>query len=238
MIITSTVIKKIRQIVRFFETSKVEGADYGAMAIFNDGPGGRPQLTYGASQTTEYGNLKTLVKMYIDARGKYWAELNSFYSHLGDLQRSTLAYNETFVNLLKKASLDPIMQATQDRFFNIYYFAPARQWFEKAGMKLPLSLLVIYDSEVHSGGILPFLRNRFPARVPADGGDEKTWITQYVNTRDEWLENHKRKILRKTDYRTDSFIYAIEQDNWMLDKPFTVVYTTKTTKMRKVAVIP
>ena len=222
--ITSKLITTIRQIVRFFETSKVSGADYGALAIFNDGPGNRRQITYGASQTTEYGNLKTLIAMYTDTRGKYAADLRSFLDWIGDLNRRSLADNPRFLHLLKEAAKDPIMQQTQDRFFMIYYFNPARQWFERNGFEYPLSLLVIYDSYVHSGSILEFLRNRFPEKVPAAGGDEKTWITEYVKTRDHWLETHtSRPILRKTDYRTDSFIYAIREDNWLLSKGFKVV---------------
>ena len=42
--------------------------------------------------------------------------------------------------------------------------------------------------------------------------------------RDEWLENNTtRPLLQKTDYRTDSFIHAIRENNWLLDKSFEVV---------------
>jgi len=222
--ITTQIINKIRQVVRFFETSKVTGADYGAIACFDDGPGKRKQVTFGASQTTEYGNLKSLLQMYIDAKGKYAADFSSYMKTMGDLSRPSLATSVNFISLLKLAATDQIMKDTQDRFFNIYYFNPARQWCEKNGLILPLSVLVIYDSCVHSGSIRDFLRNKFAENVPAQGGDEKRWVTAYVNARDEWLENNTDKpILQKTDYRTDSFIYNIKQNNWDLSQPFKVV---------------
>ena len=223
MELNTILIKKIRQVVRFFETSRVEGADYSALAIMNDGPNQRVQITYGASQTTEYGNLKALLSMYIDAKGKYAADIKSFIGWVGERSRPSLSGNGTFIELLKKAGSDPIMQRTQDQFFNIHYFNPARQWAEVNGFKLPLSMLVIYDSYIHSGSILQFLRTKFVEKVPAQGGKEKEWISQYVQTRDFWLETHSTKLLQNTDYRTDSFIYAIREDNWDLSKPFTVV---------------
>jgi chitosanase len=228
MELTTQLIAKIRQIVRYFETSKIIGADYGAIATFHDGPGHILQLTYGSAQTTEYGNLKTLIQMYIDAGGKYAKDFSSYMPWMGDRNRASLATSSSFLNLLKQASTDIIMQSTQDRFFNIYYFNPARQWCERNGLTLPLSMLVIYDSFVHSGSIMTFLRDKFAEMVPSQGGDEKRWITAYVNARDSWLENNTSVLLQHTDYRTDSFLYAIQQNNWMLDQPFIVLdYKTK-----------
>lgn len=224
LMFTDNLIKKIVQVVRYFETSKVTGADYGALSMFNDGPGNRKQITYGASQTTEFGMLHKLIQMYIDAKGEYTSSFEAYISRIGDPTKPTLADDRAFIVLLKSAAKDPIMWQVQDQFFRQYYFHPAEDWFEKHGFSLPLSMLVIYDSFIQSGSIMDFLRDRFPAKVPVDGGNEREWISEYVQVRDVWLEtNTARPILRNTDYRTDSFIYAIRQDNWMLDKPFTVV---------------
>ena len=51
-------------IINVFETGSVAG-DYSAIALFADGPHGERQVTYGRSQTTEYGNLRELVQMYV-----------------------------------------------------------------------------------------------------------------------------------------------------------------------------
>lgn len=217
-------IDKIIQVIRYFETSKITGADYGAISIYKDGPGNREQLTYGASQTTEYGNLKGLLQMYIDAKGTKALKFKPYIAEVGNLKLPSITADKAFMDLIKSASEDPIMHQVQDAFFMKHYFTPAQTWFTKNGFTLPLSLLVIYDSYVHSGSIPDFLRNKFGAKTPANGGDEKTWINLYVETRDEWLENNTtRPILQKTDYRTDSFIYAIRKGNWLLDKPFEVV---------------
>jgi hypothetical protein len=49
----------------------------------------------------------------------------------------------------------------------------ACEWFKKNGFTLPLSMLVIYDSYIHSGGIRNDLRKRFAEWVPAEGRNEK-----------------------------------------------------------------
>lgn len=222
--INLSTVNKIRQIIRCFETGKIVGADYGAIALLSDGPGNRVQITYGASQTTEYGMLKELLDMYIKAKGRYSDDFHKWMRTIGNVKEDSLSTKAPFLDLLKKAATDPIMQQTQDRFFMIYYFNPARQWFEKNGFTLPLSLLVIYDTYVHSGSVMNSLRNKFAEKVPVNGGDEKKWIQSYAEVRDQWLEeNKKRPILQKTDYRTDSFIFAIRNNNWNLDQPFKVV---------------
>ena len=216
-------IDKIIQVVRYFETGKVTGADYGCISIFNDGPGNRKQVTYGASQTTEYGNLKELIEMYVNAHGQI-SNLKVYLPKIGDQRLPSLCNDGYFMAMLKNASTDPIMHTVQDAFFMKDYLNPAEEWFTKNGFTLPLSLLVIYDSFVQSGSILQFLRDKFAESTPAAKGDEKVWITDYVNARDTWLrENTQRPILENTHYRPDSFIYAIKEDNWMLDKPFAIV---------------
>ena len=74
-------------------------------------------------------------------------------------------------------------------------------------------MLVIYDSFIHSGSILPFLRQKFTENVPVNGGDEKKWIKQCVDTRHNWLENHSKLILRNTIYRTQCFKNQIKANN-------------------------
>jgi len=111
------------------------------------------------------------------------------------------------------------MKDTQDEFFKEYYLKPAVDWFKKAGFVYPLSLLVVYDSFIHSGGILTKLRKKFPEMLPAAGGDEKAWITSYVTVRKYWLKEAQNPILRKTIYRMEAFQEAIVLDNWNMDKP-------------------
>lgn len=200
------------QVVNVFETGSIHG-DYGAIARFDDGPNRIRQVTYGRSQTTEYGKLHDLVKKYAESNGSLSDELKPFVDKIGHIP---LVDDDDFLDLLRKAGKDPVMQRVQDEFFDKRYFQPAMAWADKNGFSLALSALVIYDSFIHSGSIPGFLRNRFPAKTPVNGGDEKTWITEYVDARDSWLRNHSNPLLRKTVYRTECFKREIKRSNWDL----------------------
>jgi chitosanase len=130
---------------------------------------------------------------------------------------SALVDNSTFKNLLKSAgNEDPVMRNTQDVFFDRRYLQPALRWAADNGFKRALSLLVIYDSFIHSGSILGFLRERFPERTPASGGNEGTWIKQYVDARHAWLSSHSNSAVRASDYRTRDLTREISKGNWDL----------------------
>lgn len=207
---------KIQKIVNVFESGSPEG-DYGCISLYEDGPNGIRQITYGKSQTTEWGNLNALINLYIKNEGDIAEKFEPYKDKIG--LRSFVS-DKAFIALLKEAAKDPIMQKTQDQFFDIHYWEPAKTWFTKNGFKLNLSMLVIYDSFIHSGSILKFLRNRFSEVTPALGGDEKEWIKAYVQVRHDWLKGHSNKILTKTIYRTQNFLDAIKKDDWDLSQVF------------------
>jgi chitosanase len=190
-----------------------KGCDYGKLVVLNDGPNETPQITYGRSQTTEWGNLWELVQRYVDAGGTLSERLRPFAPKVS---REPLTRNKEFKDLLRQAGNDPVMKRVQDKFFEDRYFKPAMKWAHERGFKLPLSALVIYDSFIHSGGILGFLRSRFTEKPPSAGGDEKAWIAAYVKTRQQWLKKHKNEILRNTVYRTICFQCEIDRNNWDL----------------------
>jgi chitosanase len=156
--------------------------------------------------------------MYVDGGGRFAQDLVSYLNRIG--RKPGLHADQKFCDTLVTAGkTDPIMKTCQDEFFDSYYFMPALSWFNQMGFTLPLSLLVIYDSEIHSGGVPDFLRKRFPERPPVNGGDEKTWIKQYVDVRHQWLKTHSKKILQNTVYRTQCFKKQIQNDNWNLTQP-------------------
>lgn len=203
------------QIINVFESGSPLG-NYSAISIYKDGPHNQRQVTYGRSQTTEFGNLAELLDMYVKAGGIYSEALRPY---LDRIEVTPLADDALFLQLLRDAGRkDPLMRQTQDAFFDKRYFIPAMNWADNNGFSLPLSALVIYDSFIHSGSILNFLRKRFPESPPASGGDERAWIIQYVDTRQEWLANHENRILRKTVYRTACFKNEINRDNWDLSQ--------------------
>ncbi|MGO7837224.1 chitosanase [Rhizobium johnstonii] len=200
------------RVINVFETGTVTGR-YEAISIYDDGPGGRRQITYGRSQTTEYGNLRELVEMYAAAGGRYSADLRRYVARIGV---TPLVDDATFKGLLRSAGADPVMRETQDLFFDKVYFQPALHWATVHGFSQALSILVVYDSYIHSGGILHFLRERFPEPTPDRGGDEKIWIRQYVDVRHAWLSNHSDADIRASNYRTKDLVREISRGNWDL----------------------
>lgn len=214
--ITPAIKQKIMSVVNVFETGSAEG-EYDAIAIFPDGRHGSRQITYGRSQTTEQGNLRNLVGRYVDLNGQF---ADAFRMYLPKIGTVPLVDDKEFKRLLKvSAQQDPLMKQAQDETFEILYFAPALHFFNAEQFALPLSLLVIYDSFIHSGIIPAFLRVRFAERTPLRGGDEKAWISAYTQTRQHWLATHSKKVLRPTVYRTKTFINEMNKGNWMLDQP-------------------
>lgn len=200
-------------VINVFETGTIKGK-YGAISIYDDGPHNIRQITYGRSQTTEYGNLGKLIEMYVGAGGKFAGELSPYVKIIGKV---ALVDNAPFKDLLRRAGTeDPVMEATQDKFFDQVYFEPARKWAETNGFTFALSMLVIYDSFIHSGSILDFLRSRFGEATPKKGGDEKTWISQYVDVRNKWLSAHSKPALRSSAYRTRDLLREIKRGNWDL----------------------
>jgi len=203
------------QVINVFETGSPEGS-YGAISIYKDGPHKERQITYGRSQTTEYGNLEELVEMYAVAQGTYSEQLRPYIEKIGI---TPLVDDKQFKQILRSAGKnDPVMRRVQDEFFDKRYFQPAMEWADDNGFTFPLSALVIYDSFIHSGSILGFLRKRFPESPPAKGGIETRWIQQYVDTRLNWLTNHENAILRRTVYRPKCFINEMARNNWDLSQ--------------------
>jgi chitosanase len=214
MILNNNQKSVIEHVINVFETGSPAG-NYAAIAIFHDGPGKIRQITYGRSQTTEYGNLRELVQNYANAGGMFSAALKPFAAKVGT---TPLTDNANFKDLLRKAGqLDPVMKSTQDAFFEARYFRPAAKWADDQGFKLPLSMLVIYDSYIHSGSIRQEIRQMFPESPPSRGGDEKAWITAYVNARHKYLANNQNPAVRPTVYRTQCFKEQIQKKNWNLD---------------------
>ncbi len=201
------------QVINVFESGSLAG-NYSAISIYADGPHGARQVTYGRSQTTEYGNLEDLVDIYVARKGTYSEALKPYLAKIGI---TPLVADAQFKQLLRDAGKkDPLMRVCQDDFFDKRYFKPAMAWAEANGFTSPLSALVIYDSFIHSGGILPFLRKRFPATTPENNGKEKIWVQQYIDVRHAWLAEHTNKILQKTVYRTQCFKNEIARNNWDL----------------------
>src|ERR1043166_8665301 len=205
----------IERVINAFETGSANG-DYANISIFKDGPNDIRQITYGRSQTTEYGHLGELVAAYAEADGQFSEQLRPYVGRIG---QEPLTDDADFKQLLIRAGReDPVMATTQDDFFDSRYFKPAMAWADRNGFVLPLSALVIYDSFIHSGSTLSSIRNKFAERPPANGGDEKAWTSAYVAARNEWLRTNPRTILHQTTYRTKCLQKENDRGNWDLSQ--------------------
>src|SRR5687767_13465632 len=89
----------IQRVVNVFETGSPDG-DYGSISIYKDGPHDIRQITYGRSQTTEYGNLRQLVEQYVAAGGLFSQQLQPYAPKVGS---TPLTDDTNFKNLLKRA---------------------------------------------------------------------------------------------------------------------------------------
>jgi len=210
MELTKSQHKVIEQVINCFETSRIDG-NYSAVALLADSPTKTKQVTYGRSQVTEFGNLKALLQSY---HGEYATELAQYIPKIRD---GSLASNIAFITLLKNAGKDPVMQACQDAIFDEHYFKPAERWADSMGFTLPLSMLVIYDSYIHSGKVRDSLRESFAEKVPASGGDEKRWVVAYCHARRNWLEHADNPLLHATVYRMDCCLSLASLGNWDLN---------------------
>jgi chitosanase len=206
---------KILKIINIFETGSVK-TDYSSVFVYNDGPNSIKQVTLGRG-FTEFGNLAKVVNNYADAGGIFSKDFQKYVGRVG--KGSSLHSDKNFTDLLKKSGSDPVMMDVQDKVFEDKYWTPALKFFNDNQFTHPLSLLVIFDSYLHSGSVLAFLRARFSEMPPSKGGNEKKWVEEYVRVRRNWLATHSRTILRNTVYRCDSFNDAIKKGNWDLSQP-------------------
>lgn len=205
----------IERVINAFETGSADG-NYGAISIYADGPHDIRQITYGRSQTTEYGNLRVLVQKYVDVGGTHSEALRPYVDRVGG---TPLTEDAQFKTLLRQAGRqDPVMRSVQDAFFDDAYFNPAMKWADAHGFTMPLSALVIYDSFIHSGSILWVIRQRFAENPPGLGGDEGAWTRAYLRERENWLSASARPAVRKSVYRTKDMTREANRDNWDLSQ--------------------
>lgn len=204
--------ENIKQVVNVAEMG-VKNIRYGDVYIYADGPGNVKQLTLSVG-FVESGNLKTVVEQYAAASGQYSDQFKKYVGRIG--KTPFLVNDKELINLFKAAGKDPVMQKIQEKLLEAKYWEPALKFFNDNGFSLELSMLVIYDSFVHSGTVLDFLRKRFSEPTPKNGGNEKKWVESYVDVRHQWLKYHSRKILQNTIYRTKAFKNEIAKGNWDL----------------------
>lgn len=202
----------IRKIINCFENGRAD-SDYTSIYIYKDGPGEVRQITLGFG-ITQYGNMRRLLEVYKNDGGVFSDKLSPYITKMTS---SSTVNDKGFIATLQKAAKeDPIMRAAQDKVYDEAYWNKAVAFCNKNGIETPMGFAVVMDSQIHSGSVPDFLRKRFDASTPANGGDEKVWLYEYCKVRRSWLANHSRTILRGTVYRMDFFLKQMQSDNWNL----------------------
>ena len=205
-------------IVNIFETGSIRG-NYADVTLL---PGDSGQLTYGRSQTTlASGNLFLLIEDYCNQNnGSLSAEFKPYLSKLQSCDCS-LNNDATFRGLLKDAGSDPVMQDVQDAFFDRVYWDPAMRSADALGAQSALGAAIVYDSTVHGSWaqVRDMTRKQF-GELKQVG--EVQWMSDYVETRRQWLATYPNPLLHKTVYRMDAFRQIINAGNWKLGLPLAV----------------
>ncbi len=227
--ITTQQKKVIDSVVSIFETGRVPTSkSYSTCSILNDGAG----ISYGKHQCTDKaGSLDLVCKRYIELGGQQADSLKQYMSYLttnestkyNNVTSNYPAWLNSLISLLKSAGSDVLMQQAQDEIFEKVYWNPALEHCENIGLKTALAHLVIYDTCIHSGpGRVSSLRQKFPEKSPANGGDEKAWVLAFLNARRAWLAANSNPLVQKTVYRIDAMLEIAKANNWDLDTPLTV----------------
>jgi len=201
----------IRRILSVAETDEPVW-DPSAVYKYNDGPGKTPQWTLSVGFTEMGGNLKVVIERYLELGGSLAVQFAPYLAVMGKKHIT----DPEFKTLLQQAGKEPAMEQAQAEIFDEKYLGPAFAWAKRYGFTKPLSFLVIADSFLHSGSMLPFLMDRFPEKKPVDGGNEEVWIKAYLRERRQWLSTHSSTILRATVYRAECYLEQIKKDNWSL----------------------
>jgi len=228
MELTSDQIRAIDSTLCIFETGRLpSSASYSTCALLSDGAG----ISYGKHQATDKsGTLDLIVGRYIAKNGVYSSQIKQYIYYLDGNQTARYLpggvhpqWLVELMSVLGKAGSDPIMQGAQDEIFAEQYMGPALAHAKSAGLNLPLSLLVVYDTCIQSGpGAVSKMRNGFVEASPANGGNEKAWARAYIRTRELWLKSFPNPVVQNTTYRTKALAELATAENWSLTLPMTV----------------
>lgn len=207
----------MRAIVSIFETG-LAVPDYDAYAVLDDGAG----VSYGAHQATHRsGSLLKVVTAYLE-RGGQVAGLRDYLDELQDISQPSvfaLGRDTVFKRLLKQAAAEPAMHEAQEIVFDVHYMQPSLRLAERFSFNDPLSLGVIYDSQIQGS----FERVRtITNRVFTRPVGEREWIAEYCRQRYGFLLGLPRASQRRSVYRPNVWLGLIQQNRWALELPLTV----------------
>ena len=219
------------QIISIFENN-TPIIQYDYAKNLSDGRG----ITAGrAGFTSATADMLEVIKRYTaivpnNSLSTYLSRLEELATNEGD----SVIGLEGLENSWKECSNDAIFRNVQDEILNEWYFFPAVKQARLLGVKLPLTLLNLYDAIIqHGEGAdldgLPNIINQTTLRVGGtikDGIDEKVWLNEFMNVRRAVLENPNNKNTEEewseSVNRVDTLMKLYNNDKFYLELPIVI----------------
>jgi hypothetical protein len=212
--LSETQIRAAMAIVHVFEVATASGGFHRIGKIHGDNGG----ISYGVFQfSINSGNLGSILTAYVSSPEARYAAQTAPFAARASNRDARLNDDLHFEQALKQIGFDPVMQRIQIAYGLQEFGLLAANRFRDLGLKTALGYGVMLDSAVH--GAYTKVVQGVRSRKPALGGDEKTWVADYLSTRRGWLTRQGPPLLC-TVYRIDTFRRLIEKNNWSLTPPF------------------
>jgi chitosanase len=135
----------------------------------------------------------------------------------------------------QSACQDPQQRAVQDQVVDETYFDPAAARARKAGLKLPLSTAILYDTEIQMGGgddpdgnpaLVRETTKKAGGTPRGHRTTEKRWITVFLSVRRRHLlhahDPGTRDAWRHTTGRVDALAYLVKTGQWRQKAPMRI----------------
>jgi len=165
---------------------------------------------------------------------------NSLSTYLSRLEELAENEDDSIVGLegleasWKESANDEVFRDVQDEILDEWYFNPAVIQAQLLGVKLPLTLLNLYDAIIQHGegddlDGLPSIINQTTLNVGGtikDGIDEKIWLKEFMSVRRAILENPNNQETQiewsESVKRVDTLIELYNKNKFYLELPMVV----------------
>ncbi len=131
-------------------------------------------------------SLALVLHAYVDKGGRLSDQVAPFLDRL-DRQDASLATDDAFAGTLRAVFEEPSMRPIEDAIIDQRFLDPALKLAERNGVKLPLSIAILFDTIVQQGsGTAERLTRQTSEAMsgsPAQGVDEHAWTARYLQQR-------------------------------------------------------
>ena len=218
-------------LTNLFESGEV----YPSYSIVENLDDGRGYTSGKSGFTTATGDAYLVVKEYTKLKpGNVLSGYLTKLKELSDGESGSISGLDGYADAWHRAALDPLFRQVQDQITEELYYLPAMETADELGVKTPLSKAFLYDTIIQHGGGddedgLYSMLDRVEERVggtPADGIDERQWLKNFFDIRQQTLLNadnpDTREVWAESAYRVDAYRDLLDEDNLQLETPIRV----------------